>query len=149
MRMNKPPIDGVLLTSLKKFSNPKGDLFHVMKKSDIGFIEFGEAYFTTVLSETTKGWYKHLRMTLNLVVPIGKVEFCIFDDRENSQTKESFYSVELSQDNYCRLTIPPNLWFAFKGKADEINLILDITNMKHDDSEKIRIALDEIPYNWT
>ena len=36
-------MDGVILTPLKQIYHPKGDIFHAMKASDIGFIGFGEA----------------------------------------------------------------------------------------------------------
>ena len=41
-------MDGVILTPLKKIHNLRGYVFHAMKKSDIGFDGFGEAYFSTV-----------------------------------------------------------------------------------------------------
>ena len=41
-------MDGVILTPLKQIYHPKGDIFHAMKKSDIGFDGFGEAYFSTI-----------------------------------------------------------------------------------------------------
>ena len=41
-------MDGVILTPLKKIHNLKGCVFHAMKKSDVGFDGFGEAYFSTV-----------------------------------------------------------------------------------------------------
>jgi hypothetical protein len=35
-------IDGIKLTSLKKIYQPKGNILHCMKKSDLGFKNFGE-----------------------------------------------------------------------------------------------------------
>ena len=64
-------IEGVILTPLNKICHPKGDVFHGMKKSDVGFVGFGEAYFSTVNYTEIKGWNRHKRMTLNLVVPVG------------------------------------------------------------------------------
>ena len=59
-------MDGVVLTPLKQISNPKGDIFHVMKKSDKGFDGFGEAYFSAINKDNTKGWKKHTEMTLTV-----------------------------------------------------------------------------------
>ena len=106
-------MDGVILTSLKQIHNQKGDVFHAMKKSDNGFDGFGEAYFSTINKNDIKGWKKHTEMTLNLVVPVGEIEFVIFDDVVND-----FLNVRLSQNNYHRLTVRPNLWMAFKGIGD-------------------------------
>ena len=137
-------MDGVTLTPLKKITHPKGDIFHAMKASDDGFFGFGEAYFSTVNQGEVKGWKKHERMILNLIVPIGSVRFTIF----NSETSE-FYSVTLSQKNYKRITVSPGLWLAFKGVHSK-NVILNIANIEHDPSgrESESVDLDEISYAW-
>ena len=135
-------MDGVILTPLKQIYNPKGDIFHAMKKSDKGFDGFGEAYFSTINKDDIKGWKKHTKMTLNLVVPIGKIEFVVY----NENTKE-FFNVELSQDNYQRLTVKPNLWMAFRG-LEENNMLLNLASIEHDPSEAINVELSEIKYEW-
>ena len=71
-------MDEIKLTTLKRVFNEKGDIFHVMKKSDEGFNGFGEAYFSSINKNTIKGWKKHTLMTLNIVVPIGEIEFVVF-----------------------------------------------------------------------
>ena len=146
--MDKINIEGVRLTSLMKVSHPKGDVYHAMKKSDNGYVGFGEAYFSTIKRGEIKGWNKHKRMTLNLVVPVGKVIFIIYDDREKSVTKGKFFKVMLSPFNYQRLTVPPGLWLAFMGKSNGPNLILNIADMEHDPEEIERFNLDQIDYNW-
>lgn len=146
--MGQTGIEGVLLTPLKKISHPKGDILHGVKKSDPGFSAFGEAYFTKVLFGDTKGWNKHKRMTLNLCVPVGKVFFVLYDDREKSKTKGKFLPVEISVDAYQRLTVPPGVWLAFKGKGDGTNLILDVADMEHDPDEVEKQGLEQIEYNW-
>jgi len=135
-------LDGVILTPLKQIHNPKGDIFHAMKKSDDGFDGFGEAYFSTIHQGDIKGWKQHTKMTLNLVVPFGKIEFVIYDEK----TKE-FFSVVLSQDNYQRLTVSLNLWMAFRG-IDENSMLLNLASIEHNPSEAINIELSEIKYEW-
>ena len=141
-------IDGIKLTPLKKIYQPKGDVFHCMKKNDLGFKSFGEAYFSTVKYNTVKAWKKHTKMTLNLIVPIGEIKFVIYDDRENSKSKGSFFEIKLSINNYKRLTIYPNLWFGFKGLGKDLNLLLNLADIEHDPKEIIRLELDKINYNW-
>ena len=146
--MDQTDIEGVLLTPLKKISHPKGDILHGVKKSDRGFVGFGEAYFTNVNFGEIKGWNKHKRMTLNLAVPVGIVKFVLYDDRKKSNTRGNLLSVEVSVDVYQRLTIPPGIWLAFKGMSDGINLILDVTDMEHDPDEVEKQGLEQIEYNW-
>ena len=147
--MDKINIDGVILTPLKKIIHPKGDILQGMKNNDDGYAGFGEAYFSTIKQADIKGWNRHKNMTLNLIVPIGEVTFIIYDDREKSKTKETFYKVDLSPSNYKRLTVPPGLWLAFKGGyANKNNLILNISSMAHDSDEIERKTLEQINYNW-
>lgn len=141
-------IDGVILTSLKQICHPKGNIYHALKSSDNGFESFGEAYFSTVNCNDIKGWKKHTEMVLNLVVPIGEIEFVLYDDRENSSTYKKFFSVKLSKDNYKRLTIPSGIWMAFKGYGSELNMLLNIASIEHNPSESISKELEEIKYDW-
>jgi len=146
--MDRINIKGIILTPLKKIHHPKGDILHGIKKSDQGFVGFGEAYFSTIKFGEIKGWNKHKRMTLNLVVPIGKVEIVVYDDRRSSQTKGNFFNIEISVDTYQRLTIPPGVWLAFKGNNKDRNMILNVSDMEHDPDEIERLNLDQIEYDW-
>jgi len=133
-------MDGITLTPLKQIFNPKGDIFHAMKKSDSGFDGFGEAYFSTINRGDIKGWKKHTKMTLNLVVVSGEIEFVVYNTEE-------FFSVKLSHNNYQRLTIKPNLWMAFRG-IGENNMLLNIANIEHDPNEAENLEIDRISYEW-
>ena len=65
-------INGVLHTPLKVIDVPEGDVLHGIKKNDIGFKKFGEAYFTAIKPGAIKAWKRHKQMTLNysrLTVP--------------------------------------------------------------------------------
>ncbi|CUU87546.1 WxcM-like domain-containing protein [Campylobacter hyointestinalis] len=135
-------MDGVILTSLKQIYNPKGNIFHAMKNSDIGYSGFGEAYFSTIDQNKIKGWKKHTKMTLNLIVPIGEIEFVIYNEKN-----KDFFSVKLSKNNYQRLTVSPNLWMAFRG-IGEYNMLLNLASIEHDPNEAVNVDLDEIQYDW-
>ena len=135
-------MDGVILTPLKRINHPKGDIFHAMKKSDNGFAGFGEAYFSTIHKDDIKGWKKHTRMVLNLVVPVGTIEFILY----NEDSKD-FLSIELSPENYQRLTVQPNIWMAFRGK-DENNLLLNLASIEHQAEEAMKLDINEIEYAW-
>ncbi|TWO19347.1 WxcM-like domain-containing protein [Campylobacter hyointestinalis] len=135
-------MDGVILTSLKQIYNPKGNIFHAMKNSDIGYSGFGEAYFSTIDQNKIKGWKKHIKMTLNLIVPIGEIEFIIYNEKN-----KDFFSVKLSKNNYQRLTVSPNLWMAFRG-IGEYNMLLNLASIEHDPNEAVNMGLDKIKYEW-
>ena len=133
-------MDGIILTPLQKIHHPKGDLFHAMKASDVGYEGFGEAYFSNVLQDEIKGWKQHTEMTLNLIVAIGEIRFVIYDGR-------TFVSVTLSINNYQRLSISPGLWVAFKGLRAS-NMLLNLASIEHMPSESNNIPLDGFAYDW-
>lgn len=135
-------MDGVILSPMKQIFHPKGDIFHGMKKSDEGFAGFGEAYFSTVNKDDIKGWKKHTQMTMNILVPMGEIEFITYDEEQ-----KEFSSVNLSPKNYYRLTVKPGIWMAFRGIC-EYNILLNIASIEHDPDEAINIQLDEISYEW-
>ena len=139
-------IEGVLLNTLKQIYHPKGDVFHGIKKSDPGFTDFGEAYFSTIHAGDIKPWKKHLRMTLNLVVPVGIIRFVIHDDRMESSTQGQTMVIELGSDNYQRLTVPPGLWMAFEGVGENLNLLLNVADLEHDPNEVERAELSLFDY---
>ena len=135
-------MDGVILTPLNQIHNPKGDIFHAMKKSDEGFDGFGEAYFSTINLDDIKGWKKHTKMTLNVVVPFGEIEFVLYDEK-----KREFLNVKLSQKNYQRLTVKAGLWMAFRG-LEKSSMLLNLASIEHDPSEAVALELNEISYEW-
>ena len=142
-------IDGVVITPLKQISNPKGDIYHALKRSEDGFNEFGEAYFSSIKYKNVKGWKKHTKMILNLIVPAGEIRFVLFDDRLESITYGEFFEITLSQNNYCRLTIPKNVWMAFQGKGTGLNLLLNIASIEHSPEEAINTSLEDLNFNWS
>lgn len=124
-------------TPLKRIHHPKGDVYHGLKSSDTGFAGFGEAYFTSVHHGQAKGWKKHTRMQMNLVVIVGEVHFHVHDER--SKRTACFV---LGEGNYVRLTVPPGYWVAFEGKGSGLNLICNIASIPHDPEEAQNLPLD-------
>ena len=78
--MGTVSVNQILITPLKRISVIGGDVLHGMKCTDPGYVNFGEAYFSTVEVSTVKAWKRHLRMTLNIVVPFGEVLLAFIDD---------------------------------------------------------------------
>jgi dTDP-4-dehydrorhamnose 3,5-epimerase len=140
--MGEISIDDILITLLKRIPVSGGDVLHAMKKTDIGFDEFGEAYFSKVDYGAVKAWKKHNRMTLNLIVPYGEVRFVFFD------TKGKFREITIGESFYARITVPPGLWFGFQGVSKGGSLLLNIANIEHNPTEIERKEQNELNYNW-
>ncbi|MCE5181793.1 MAG: dTDP-4-dehydrorhamnose 3,5-epimerase [Anaerolineaceae bacterium] len=114
-----------------------------MKQTDAGYAGFGEAYFSWVAVGAVKAWKRHTRMTMNVVVPVGKVQFVFCLDGA-----DEFRVEEIGVCRYVRLSVPPGVWFGFQGLAAPQSLVLNVANIPHDPNEVERLALSEIKYGW-
>ena len=141
---------GIQLNPLKCISTDKGDILRGMKKSDDGFKDFGEAYFSCILPGSAKGWKCHKKMTLNFVVPVGSIKFAIFNSDQNGKPDHLSGAIEfiLGRDDYSRLTIPPGLWVGFFGLGGDESMLLNIASHEHDPMEADNIDISSFDYKW-
>ena len=133
-------VDQILITPLPRIPLEAGDVLHAMKNSDAGFHGFGEIYFSQIQFNAVKDFKRHLRMTLNLVVPFGEIEFIFLDDF-NSSRKEI-----VGLTRYVRLTIPPGIWFSFRGLAEPYSLLMNVADIPHDPEEIERKNSDNFKF---
>ena len=109
--MGKKLLDKIKTTPLLKIIKlPTGNIMRVLKKNESKNWNFGEAYFSKIKFNKIKAWKYHLKMTLNLTVPQGKVKFVFYCERD-----DIFRIIEIGDKQYSRLTVPPKIWFGFKG----------------------------------
>ena len=143
-------IDGVKITPLLQIHDERGSVMHMLKATDPVFNEFGEIYFSGVYPDVVKAWHIHSRMILNYAVPIGKIKFVLYDERPDSPTCGEVQELFLGSENYCLVTVPPNVWNGFKGIGTEMALVANCASIPHDPSEISRLdpASNHIPYDW-
>ena len=140
-------IDDVIITPLEIIETFGGDVMHAMKKTDFGYADFGEAYFSEIEKNKVKAWKRHREMTLNLIVPLGTIKFVMFDDRKGSNNM--FQEVIISKENYCRLTVPPMIWVGFKGLSSFKSILLNIASIPHNPKELDYKEIDKIEFDWS
>ena len=134
----------IQVKELKTINVEGGDVKHFLKSNEDSFNGFGEAYFSFINKDKIKGWKLHTKMTMNLVVPIGEVGFVFFIEE-----KSSFEIFKIGQNNYKRLTVPPNIWFGFKGIAKKDSIILNIADILHESTEAENKNIEELNFNWS
>ena len=133
----------IKVVKLKKIPTDGGDVLHFLKNGDQGYKRFGEIYFSQIKYGKVKAWKKHLKMTLNLVVPVGNVRFVFY-----SPNKDIFRVEEIGSSNYSRIIVPPGIWFGFKGLSKNNNLVSNLANIKHDPQESINVEKNFFSYKW-
>ncbi len=139
-------LSDILVTPLKRIETDGGDVLHALKQDDIGYVDFGEAYFSLVTRGAVKAWKRHKRMTMNIVVPMGWVRFVFRSEHENGV--DEFRIEEIGADRYARITVPPGVWFGFQGLSYSQSVILNIANITHDPNEVERLQISDINYVW-
>ena len=133
--------DLVKVTNLKRISVEGGDVLHGIKSYEEDFKNFGEAYFSLVENGYIKSWKRHMRMTMNLIVPIGLVQFNFY-----SPQRKLILNKKIGEDEYCRLTVSPGVWFGFKGLCKGYSYILNISDINHDPLEVEKMPNDFLPF---
>ena len=136
---------GSTLDNIKFITQPTikvegGNVMKIMKISDYKEFSFNEAYFSSIDFNYTKGWKMQLKMNSNLCVPIGEVKFTFV-------TKDFKYhkTYIIGENNYGILSIPPKIWYSFKGLSEKTSLILNISDSEHDEKDIKKINLEEFP----
>tara|TARA_B100000886_G_C20312216_1_gene444362 strand:+ start:203 stop:625 length:423 start_codon:yes stop_codon:yes gene_type:complete len=135
--------NNIAIKDLKEIPVEGGNVKHFIKADEYAFNGFGEAYFSFIDNGKIKGWKLHTRMIMNLVVPVGEVGFVFYNDHTNT-----FQVYKIGNKNYKRLTVPPNIWFGFKGLGLNSNLVVNLSNIIHDNSEVKRSELSKFKFDW-
>ncbi|BBH54059.1 dTDP-4-dehydrorhamnose 3,5-epimerase [Fluviispira sanaruensis] len=146
----KTNIFDIKIHPLKKISDQRGMVMHMLRCDTSHFSKFGEVYFSTIKENATKAWKKHLFMTQNLAVPVGKIKLVCFDDRKNSFSYGLIDEIYLGIEHFYLVTVPPLIWYGFQGIGACESLIANCTDMPHDPNEVVRKSESDesIPYKW-
>lgn len=143
-------IEGVKVIPLRKIPDERGAVFHMLKRTDPHFVEFGEIYFTCGYPGVVKAWHIHKEMTLNNCCIVGMVKLVLFDSRPDSPTKGELMELFIGEQNYSLVQIPPGITNGYKAFGDKMAIMANCATMPHDRNELIYIDPfnNDIPYNW-
>ena len=127
----------IKLLKNKIISNELGSIYKFISTNSLYYKGFKESYFTSVKYRKIKGWNYHKKITCNIIVIKGKIEFSFKDEYFNDIYQENKKLILSDNLNY-RLVIPPKIWFSFKGKKKGENIILNLTNKIYDKTELLK-----------
>ena len=141
--MGKKILNKIKIQRLKIIKITAGNIMRILKKKNLTKGGFGEAYFSKIKFRSIKAWKYHKKMFLNLTVPVGKVKFVFYSEKDNH-----FRVIEIGEKKYSRITVPPKIWFGFKGIGKSESIILNITNIEHNPKEIMRRKKNQIKFQW-
>ena len=144
-------IDGVKIKHLRRISDERGFIMHMLRADDPDFEQFGEIYFSTAYPGAIKAWHLHKEMTLNYAVVVGMIKLVLYDDRPDSPTRGELQELFIGQENYQLVKIPPNIWNGFKTVGTQMAILANCPTLPHDPNELVRIPPEDpsIPYDWS
>tara|TARA_B110000008_G_scaffold34633_1_gene30757 strand:- start:495 stop:908 length:414 start_codon:yes stop_codon:yes gene_type:complete len=124
----------ISVKKLKIFTNSKGNVFLCYKEKVIDKkIKIKEIYFTEIKYKKIKGWIKHKKISCNFVVPVGRIKFMFLDEKKKKITK-----IIVGKNNYRRISVPKNIWFAFEGLAKPISLVVNYLDKINDNNDVLK-----------
>lgn len=136
-------IDGVCVSPRRVIKDSRGDVLHMLKKTDDVFTEFGEIYFSKVPVGQEKSWRRHRLAVSQLAVLVGSVRFVLFDDREESPTRGQHADVVIGENSHHLLTVPTFVWYAFENVGNELAVVGNCSSLPHDPGESDRRELSD------
>jgi dTDP-4-dehydrorhamnose 3,5-epimerase len=144
-------IDGVQVLPLKRIGDERGTIYHMLRRSDPHFQQFGEIYFSSVYPDIVKGWHRHRQMTLNYACVFGRIKLVLFDEREKSPTCGELMEIFLGPANHSLVVIPPEIWNGFKGLSEPFAIVANCCTHEHDPARSSRVDpfKNHIPYDWS
>jgi len=143
-------IEGVVVTPLRQIFDERGKVMHMLREDSAMFSKFGEIYFSCTYPGAVKAWHLHKKMTLNYAAIFGAIKCVLYDDRPDSKTHGCTEEYFLSPENYCLLTVPPQIWNGWKGIGTETSIVANCATIPHDPDEIERKSAfsSDIPYDW-
>ena len=111
--------------------------------------EFAYAYQTSIRPGMLKGWFAHEKKLDRYHLVSGELLVLLYDDRENSPTKNVVQKLILSEATVRQVLIPPHVWHLSLnvGLEDAILVNLPSTHYDHKNPDRFYISIDsgEIP----
>ena len=143
-------IENLNIRDLSVIHDEKGSVLHMIRSDSKNFSRFGEIYFSEIEFDVIKGWKRHKISTQNFAVPSGSIKLVVYDNREGSASKGEVLEMVLGRENYKLVTIPPKLWYSFKGLSTKTSIIANCIDYPHEPSESDTLAIhnNQIPYHW-
>ncbi len=144
-------IDGVKIIPLKRNADDRGYLTEILRNDDEYFIKFGQIYVSYLRKGIIKAWHKHEHQTDHFYVVHGTSKIGLFDDRENSPTKNTYQTVILGEaGNDALLAIPPLVWHGQMSLSGVTYLInMPTEPYKRENPDEIRASVDDFDDIWT
>ncbi len=117
-------IDGVIIKELKRFEDQRGWLMELFRQDEIQGEHFPVmSYISLTRPGMTRGPHEHSHQT-DYFCFVGPSTFRLYlwDNRSDSRSYQKKYQIDVGEDNWVSVIIPPGVVHAYKniGRIDGI-----------------------------
>ena len=143
-------IDGVEIVPLRRIEDARGAVIPMLRRDAPHFADFGEMYFSLINPGAVKAWKLHTRMSLNLTVPSGEVDFVLQDGRDGSPSLGATMVHHSDATAPTLLIVPPGIWSGFTNRSVVVAVVANCADILHDPAEaSVRDSDDPpFPFEW-
>lgn len=147
-------IEGVETRSLQVNADERGHLVEMFREDwDIYEPDPAMAYYSMTYPGVVRAWHRHARGQIDhFVCPKGRIKVGIYDDREDSATRDELTTLVIGEHDQQAVRIPGACWHGFKaigdGPAFLVNFPTKLYDYENPDEERLPHDTDEIPLNW-
>ena len=133
-----------IISPLERIKRKDGYILKLINKKNKNYNGFGEVYFSKVNYLKIRAWKLHKQMYSNLFVVKGRFLFAVQKDIKSS----TFFRVIIDEKDYKSIFIQPNIWFGFQGLSKKENLLMNLSNIIHNDKESQTISSKKFEFRW-
>lgn len=149
----KSEIPGVAIKDLKVHFDDRGCLWELLRCDDLQYLQFGQAYISTIMPGVVKGFHAHERQYDNVAVVYGKIKLVLMHKWETGprilpMKGDSFDIIEeyvLVPGNYL-ITIPPGVYHGWKNIGTEQAYVVNTPSEPHSQAKPDELRID--PHEW-
>lgn len=147
-------IEGVETRELQVNTDERGHLTEIFRED---WNEYDPdpamSYYSMSYPGVIRAWHRHVRGQIDhFICPKGRIKIGIYDDRDNSPTKDEVNSFITGEHNQKMIRIPGDCWHGFKTIGNEqallINFPTNLYDYENPDEERLPHDTDQIPLDW-
>jgi dTDP-4-dehydrorhamnose 3,5-epimerase len=144
-------IRGVRKIPLARHADDRGYLTEVLRSDDPHFVRFGQVYVTMRRKGLITAWHAHRLQTDAFYVAKGTCKVGLYDDREDSPTRERYMQVILGEEGEeTLLVIPPGVWHGHMPLSETAHLINVVSETYNPEApDELRRPVDDLEDIWT
>lgn len=147
-------INGVKTRELQINADERGHLVELFREDwDIYEPSPEMSYYSFSYPGVVRAWHRHTRGQVDhFICPSGKIKIGIYDDREDSKTRNELNTFVIGEHDQRVVRIPGDCWHGFKAIGEKPSILLNFPTRLYDyenpDEQRLPADTDEIPMNW-